>query len=166
MNYKHFLSELDKKLEQYRLYHKDYIHCKCGCSSCCENGDYPISQLELEYLMQGFATLDNNLKIKIQNNFKTIVKGGVCPFLENKKCLVYEYRPIICRVHGLAYLYAENIVKVPYCANNGKNYAEVYKDNTILINPIKENLDTIYLLKDFKFGAIRNLADWINQENL
>ena len=166
MNYKQFLSELDKKLEEYRLYHKNYIYCQCGCSSCCEQGDYPISQLELEYLMQGFTTLDNSLKIKIQNNFRNIVKSGACPFLTDRKCSVYEYRPIICRVHGLAYLCKKNIVKIPYCVHDGKNYADVYKDNTILINPIKENLDTHSLLKNFEFGTIKNLTDWINLENL
>ena len=112
--------------------------------------------------MQGFMQLSKENKIKIQNNIKNIVKGGACPFLTDKKCSVYPYRPIICRVHGLAYRCHDGVVKVPYCANEGKNYTNVYKNGEIEINPIKENLDTQNLLKDFDFGEMRNLYDWIN----
>lgn len=158
--YKKFLDELDKRLNSYFENHKDFIHCTAGCSGCCEKGDYPISQLELEYLMQGFIALDNETKRTVQENIKSMQKGGQCPFLINKKCSIYPYRPIICRVHGLAYLVGEK-VKVPYCVNDGKNYANVFADGEITINPVLENLDTPSLLKDFDYGEIRNLYDWL-----
>ena len=161
MDYKDFLVDLDKRLGQYFELHKEHINCCLGCSSCCETGDYPMSQLELEYLMQGYTKLNDKDKITVQNNIKNIVKGGVCPFLIDKKCSVYPYRPVVCRVHGLAYICRDEVVKVPYCANEGKNYNKVYKDGEIEINPVKENLDTQNLLKDFNFGEIRNLVDWI-----
>ncbi len=162
MDYKEFLTDLDKKLKAYFEFHKEHINCTIGCSLCCENGDYPISEIELEYLMQGFISLSDNIKKAVQENIKNIKKGGRCPFLIDKKCSVYPYRPIICRVHGLAYLCRDEVVKVPYCANEGKNYTNVYKNGEIEINPIKENLDTQNILKDFEYGEIRNLIDWIN----
>lgn len=161
MNYEDFLVDLDKRLHQYFEHHKEHINCCLGCSSCCEAGDYPLSQLELEYLMQGYAKLSDKDKITVQNNIKNIVKGGACPFLIDKKCSVYPFRPIVCRVHGLAYICRDEVVKVPFCANEGKNYTKVYKDGEIEINPVKENLDTQNLLKDFDYGEIRNLIDWI-----
>lgn len=160
--YKKFLEELDKRLNSYFEKYKNFIHCTSGCSACCEKGDYPISQLELEYIMQGFINLDNKTKIQIQNNIKSMEKGGKCPFLLNNLCSIYPYRPVICRVHGLAYLFNEKIVKVPYCANENKNYAEVYKNGEIIINPIRENLDTSSILKDLNYGEIRNLYDWLH----
>ena len=111
--------------------------------------------------MQGYIGLDVDIKKAVQNNIKNIVKGEACPFLIDKKCSVYNFRPIICRVHGLAYLCRDEVVKVPFCAQEGKNYTKVYKNGEITINPIKENLDTQNLLKDFDFGEIRNLIDWI-----
>ena len=161
MNYLEFLNNLDNRLKTYYELHCEHINCKTGCSSCCEEGDYPLSQIELEYLMQGYAKLDDDTKRIIQNNIKNIKKGGMCPFLVNKKCSVYTYRPIICRVHGLAYLCNNDVVKVPYCAKNGKNYSKVYKDGEITINPIKENLDTQELINNYDFGEVRNLYDWI-----
>lgn len=159
--YRKFLENLDKRLETFNKYHKDYIYCKSGCSACCEKGDYPISQLELEYLMQGFIALDNETKIRIQENIKSMKKGQSCPFLINRMCSIYPYRPIICRVHGIAYLVGKT-VKVPYCVNGGKNYAEVFENGEITINPVLENLDTPNVLKDFEYGEIRNLYDWLN----
>lgn len=164
MKYSEFLQNLDNRLQNYFDLHKEYINCHVGCSYCCEKGDYPISTLELEYLMQGFLELDIKTRKKVQNNVLKIKKGGKCPFLLDKKCSVYQYRPIICRVHGLAYLINSTTVKLPYCVNDGKNYAEKYSDGEITINPIAENLDTTNILKDLDFGEIRNLFDWINQK--
>ncbi len=161
MDYKQFLKNLDSRLARYFELHKDFIQCKAGCSACCEKGDYPISDIELEYLMQGYIALDNNQKQLVQQQIKTMKKGGACPFLINKKCSVYKYRPIICRVHGLAYLYKENNVKVPFCVHAEKNYSKVYKDGEIIINPIAENLDTQNLIRDLKYQDFRNLYDWI-----
>ena len=161
MDYIKFLDDLDNRLKKYFELHKEHVKCHLGCSACCEKGDYPLSQIELEYLMQGFIGLPDEIKKIVQDNIKNIEKGGVCPFLIDKKCSVYSYRPIVCRVHGIAYICHGEVVKVPYCVNEGKNYADVYKNGEIEINPIKENLDTISLLKDYDFGEIRNLIDWI-----
>lgn len=161
--YRDFLEKLDIKLKSYFEAHKIHIKCTCGCSSCCEKGDYPISNLELEYLMQGFIGLDNDTKKQVQENLKHFEKGGICPFLVDKNCSVYNFRPIICRVHGIAYLCKDKTVKIPYCVNEGKNYSTVYKDGEININPVLENLDTPQILKDFDYGEIRNLADWLKK---
>jgi len=162
--YKRFLEEFDRRLNSYFEVHRDFIQCKIGCSACCKKGDYPLSQLELEYMMQGFIELDNETKIKIQERIKSMQKGEECPFLIQNKCSIYPHRPIICRVHGLAYLCRDNTVKVPYCANEGKNYSNVYKNGEITINPVLESLDTPNVLKDFEFGEIRNLFDWITSK--
>ena len=160
-SYIDFLKEFDKKLDVYFSSHASFLCCKKGCSACCEKGDYPVSELELKYLMQGYASLAFEMKITVQENFKNIEKGGACPFLVNSECSVYAYRPIICRVHGLAYLCKDNVVKLPYCVHSGMNYNDVYINDNFLAEPISEQLDTVCVLKDFKFGEVRNLYDWI-----
>lgn len=160
-NYIEFIKDLDSRLETYFKIQADYLCCKKGCSACCEKGDYPLSESELKYLMQGYASLDNDSKIKIQENIKEIERGGVCPFLINKECSIYPHRPIICRVHGIAYLAKDSIAKIPYCVNDGKNFASVYENGILLTEPIKENLDTVYLAQKYNLGEVRNLYDWI-----
>ena len=162
INYEQFINDLDKRLSLYFSAYQSEIACERGCSACCEKGDYPVSDIELEYLIKGYSELENDIKIQIQNNIKNIEKGGQCPFLLHKECSVYKYRPIICRVHGLPYLCNDNVVKVPYCANYGKCYKKSYSDGQFVGNPVKENLDTYALLKGYDC-EIRNLYDWINK---
>lgn len=142
------------KIEKYFEEQKEYICCEAGCSECCEKGDYPVTEEELTVLMLAYSKLENSQKIRVQNNIKSMEKGGACPFLLDKLCSVYPYRPMICRIHGLAYLTKNNIVKVPYCANSGKNYAKVYSNGEFTAEPIKENLDLL-------LEETRNLYDWI-----
>ena len=163
MNYEQFIKELDVKLANYFELHKAYIHCKSGCSACCEKGDYPLTSIELEYLMKGYIALDNTTKQVVQQNINSMEKGGACHFLVDKKCSVYAHRPIICRVHGLAYRYKENKLKLPYCANYGLNYANILKNGEIIIDIVFENLDTQNILKTSEFGETRNLYDWIKR---
>ena len=162
IDYAEFLREFDKTLKGYFESFGVNIYCKKGCSACCEKGDYPLTDLELEYLMQGYTGLDSEMKIQVQNNIKNMVKGGACPFLVNGECTVYPYRPIICRVHGLAYFYKEDKVKIPHCANTGKNFSKVYnKDDGFYGKPLLVNLDTMHVL-DGLYNEIRNLYDWLN----
>ena len=160
IDYSVFIKELDLRLEEYFKSFGSHICCKRGCSECCEKGDYPLSDVELEYLMHGFAKLEPSVKIQVQNNIKNITKGGACPFLINKECSVYPYRPVICRVHGLAYIYEKKKVKIPFCAETGKNFASVYKDGVFVGEPVRANLDTQSLLKGC-YNEIRNLYDWL-----
>ena len=146
---------MGSKIEEYFDLHKDFICCKAGCSACCEKGDYPISEDELKVIMIGYSKLENYQKIRVQENIKTMEKGGACPFLLDKLCSIYSYRPMICRIHGLAYLTKNGVVKVPYCANDGKNYAQVYSNGEFRAEPIKENLDLL-------LGETRNLYDWLH----
>ena len=43
------------------------------------------------------------------------------------------------------------------------NGEDVYKNEEFLSEPIQANLDTQSLLKDFDFGEIRNLYEWLNK---
>jgi len=162
-SYKSFIDELDKELAVYFEKQADYICCKKGCSACCEKGDYPLTEIELYYLMQGYSKLDNDIKTVVQENCKNMIKGEVCPFLINKECSVYAYRPIICRVHGLAYEIKNNKVKLPYCAGEGKNFSKAYENGEVLVEPIHKNLDTKKIFEDIDCGEMRNLYGWINK---
>lgn len=160
MNYPKFIENLDKKLQGYFWEYKDYINCKKGCSFCCQKGDYPISELEFKYIMLGYMETAEEVKSKIKHNIEQMQEGEKCPFLVNNICSVYKYRPLVCRVHGLAYK-GNKYVILPYCTNEKKNYHRVYNNNILNIEPIKENLDTPNLLKDFDYGEIRTMYNWL-----
>ena len=172
--YEQFLKEFDKKLTKYFDEQKEYICCREGCSGCCEVGDYPFTQLEMMYLMEGYKKLPANLQLEIKNNLMRIKSNRVsthlfykCPFLINNKCSVYNNRGITCRTFGLAYLTEDKVVKLPECVNEGLCYSKVSKDGVLTVEPVKENLSLLEIINSdlakkhkLEFGMSRSLIDW------
>ncbi len=165
--YEKFLKEFDEKLAAYFERDSAAIKCKKGCTFCCENADYPLSYQEMRYLMQGFTKLDKDRHDKVRDNIKNVLAFGQnfypCPFLLDGECVVYAHRPLTCRVHGLAYMRSDGVVKLPECARHNKNYSENFDGNEINFEPIKEdlNLDKIFAAHpEMNFGEIKSMIDW------
>lgn len=139
--YEKYLEVIDKYLAKFFAQQRSYIFCKEGCSICCENGEYPLSYKEMEYVMQGYLSLPNLVKIEVQKKLADLKQNKTtcekffheCPFLVNKVCSVYSYRPIICRIYGLMWYYYTNTgekrFNMPCCVNKGLNYSNVYDES-------------------------------------
>lgn len=172
--YEKFLSDFDEKIATYFEEQSEYICCKEGCSGCCEIGDYPFTQLEMMYLMQGYKSLPTNVQLQVRDNLMAVKRNRVsthlyykCPFLINNKCSVYKYRGITCRTYGLAYLCDDKTVKMPECVHEGLCYSNALDGDYLAVEPIKENLNLLSitqskLAKKYKldFGPSRSLIDW------
>lgn len=146
--YEKYLELIGSLLQKYFEAQKDYINCKPGCSFCCEDGQYPLSELEFKYAMTGYNALDEHKKAIINDKIKGIKKAKEeysgeefmheCPFLIDKKCSIYNYRGIVCRTHGLMYFIKDKNEKTrnkgPNCVNFGLNYSNVYDKSTKMIS--------------------------------
>ena len=177
--YENFLRDLDRRLNEYFNLHKKYIYCKKGCTECCEIGEYPFSRLEAEYIMSGFIKLPPETQKIIKQNIQKLREEKLnnqkerftykCPFLLDKECALYQYRGIVCRTFGLAYISNGKVI-LPECVNTQKNYNSIYssqKGEIVLNNPIKEDLHIDKILKNpqaetynLECGEIRPLIDW------
>lgn len=192
-----FLNSVENILQKYFEEQKEYIKCSAGCSYCCESGSFPASEIEYSFVKEGFNKLDKDTKKKIrikslnlyEKRYIHLQKGRdifdftyQCPFLENKNCLVYEYRPVICRIHGLITCeYSKESAELqkanmPCCTPIGLNYAEVWDDNLKIISTEKAKLlgkkimPKIYPvsysklldeLQEIGYGDIRMLFEWV-----
>ena len=184
-----FLDNVNTKLEKFFKKQEPYIFCKEGCSYCCEDGEYPCSELEFSMLKLGFQRMEEDLQqiviektkklkeLKKQNPDKVL--SCECPFLINKRCSAYIYRPIICRTFGLPFFDAQNKLKIPFCHELGLNYSNVYdKERNILSDelykktgfeqePVAFNLSLSFLLNkvgkamELDFGEERTITDWM-----
>ena len=145
-NYMLYLRFLNSKLSGFFDKQKPFIFCKEGCAKCCKNAEFPYSYIEHQYLMAGYAFLDEDTQEMIFNKINKILsdkrnyKGEGfkydCPFLINDRCSVYNYRGIVCRSFGLLYTKNDR-VKVPFCCFEGLNYSNVMNPETKKISEDK-----------------------------
>ena len=85
-----------------------------GCpENCCMTNFYHHTTIEYAYLLYGFLQLPENVQLscldKADEYNAEMERAGnenkafshMCPLNENGLCLVYEFRPMICRLHGV-----------------------------------------------------------------
>ncbi|GBD98630.1 hypothetical protein BMS3Abin07_00654 [bacterium BMS3Abin07] len=104
--------EIDNEYERVAgLY--DNFSCE-GCeNNCCDTVLYHHTLIENLFLIEGFGEIDDDRKKEIISRAKDYVKelskrpfdmtglSIMCPMNFNGLCSIYEYRPLICRIHGL-----------------------------------------------------------------
>jgi len=97
-NYYHKFSLLrnnvDKICNKLHLIHHEYTSCKKGCDECCMN--FNLLPVEFHSIMESLK--GKEITIQLSDDHDS------CPFLIDHSCQIYEYRPLICRSHGLPIL--------------------------------------------------------------
>lgn len=94
--YRELLAEVSTEADRLNRMYDEYMVCKKGCSDCCTN----LSLLPLEwYALKAAREKEAPSKSSQQND------PGRCSMLVNECCLLYPFRPLICRTHGLPLLY-------------------------------------------------------------
>ena len=83
------------------------FHCQ-GCEdNCCRSTFYHHTVLECLYLLQGFERLGEDLRETVLKQAQIVSlepsAGLFCPLCPEGLCLLYNYRPMICRLHGIAH---------------------------------------------------------------
>ena len=187
-NYEEFLKDFDNILKLIFDSQKKYIKCQKGCYIWCKKGDYPFSQLEFAYMTQGFIQLNENTKILVQQNIRSLMFDKKewqkkhkdknerfehpCPFLINNECCVYKYRGIICRTFGVCYYDDKNgYVRLPDCVHDGLNYAQYFDPKTSILNipdvpKINLRIDRVLSSElaqkyNLDYGEIRPMLEWL-----
>ena len=82
-----------------------------GCrENCCTIGFQHHTMLEFELLKMGFESLSEEEREEICEKSvmslkeKDAGRNPKCPLLLNDRCRLYEFRPMICRLHGLPHI--------------------------------------------------------------
>jgi Fe-S-cluster containining protein len=122
VEYQRLFSEFESRLEAlYRDMDQSYQQTAgaygflcSGCeTSCCETRFYHHTLAEYFYLQKGFLSLDISRREMILQQARAVLKGYrvadeqqnsvrvPCPLNENGQCVIYPYRPMICRLHGI-----------------------------------------------------------------
>lgn len=103
VGYRLLRDDVDRIAAGLERMHTRQIVCKKGCSECCLN----LSVWPVEF----YSILDElrrDTTRKIAFN-----EGASCGFLCKDECVIYPYRPIICRTHGLPLVYWHDEITPP-----------------------------------------------------
>lgn len=89
------------------------FHCH-GCQdNCCQTRFYHHTLLEYLYLLEGVRQLDRKTWQTVRNQALSVIDQMdqpdrlgkmpriMCPLNQDGLCLVYDHRPMICRLHGI-----------------------------------------------------------------
>lgn len=102
----------------------DHITCAEGCSSCCKA--ITIFPVEAEAIRMAIDTLPEEEADDIRQHAADYAKGDVCPLLSSNRCLIYPFRPLICRTHGFPILFTDGEGRrVDYCPSNLQNCSSI-----------------------------------------
>ena len=182
--YYKYIDVLDKKLTEMFEKQEAFIKCKKGCSICCKEGAFTLSELEYIGMMLYYNEIDDKLKEKVDFNINNLLKSTKtkiyeCPFLVDNICCVYKARSIMCRTFGLISYYKNEQFKIPFCVDIGLNFAEAYDGNlrktvkTSIHEKIPQafNIDRRTLRSkkveqefNILFGEDKPMIDWLRED--
>jgi len=104
-------AEMDR---QYSAAATAYGFACSGCAdNCCLTRFYHHTHMEYVYLLKGFFSLDPRTRTDILQRAEAAEKKAVqadaagqthrimCPLNMKTQCRLYEFRPMICRLHGI-----------------------------------------------------------------
>ena len=118
IDYSPFLENLEKVFknmgESYDAVAKQYSFNCTGCEdNCCLTRFYHHTLLEHLLIEKGFRTLDSAKREEVLEKAKLVVKKTedadlkgitprvMCPLNFDGLCILYNFRPMVCRLHGL-----------------------------------------------------------------
>lgn len=129
-----FLEQLKKIYDKMdSAYNKASAHYGFECNgckdNCCLTRFFHHTFLEYEYVKKGYFLLEPEIRADVKKTALAVCRKTselqrenrdirlMCPLNYKDLCLIYEYRPMICRLHGIAHELhrPQNIVHSPGC---------------------------------------------------
>jgi len=92
------LAQIRKLVETLFAYADGHVVCKAGCAYCCHL-KIEVSRLEAEYIGEKTGVIPARLVEVVRRDPHAFSEQTPCPFLKKGMCSIYEYRPLICRMH-------------------------------------------------------------------
>lgn len=142
IGYRILRDEVDRIAADVERMHSTRIACKKGCCNCCIN----LSVWPVEF----YSILD---ELRRDDDRKAAFnEAASCGYLCEDECIIYPYRPIICRTHGLPLVYWHEEINPPgygvmFCRKNfnESENVEFSSGNTVCMDEINSRLARLNL---------------------
>ncbi|MDA8134134.1 MAG: YkgJ family cysteine cluster protein [Desulfobacteraceae bacterium] len=137
-DYQALVKRVDVHIAGIQKIFPDRIACKKGCDRCCRSLTlFPVEAFSLSY---AHGRLPEDIKAKIGLNLE---KAG-CPLLIDRECVLYPFRPIICRTHGYPiYMEKRGRRLIDFCPDNFKDVASFPKETLLHLDQLNTLLTAI-----------------------
>lgn len=151
-------SSIDRRTDRMIKKRSDWL-CRKGCDQCCRQLAEPptLTAAEWNLLREGLNHLSASLQQQVGARIQALARAArgplTCPLLDdaNGSCMVYDYRPAMCRIYGFYVSGMHNL----WCDMLQKKYESGAFDDVVLGNhaPIERALR--------QFGGVtQSLVDW------
>jgi len=134
------ISDIEDATQKVKEFYSGQLNCSPGCAHCCK--DFSIFPIEIASLQRAKSMIAQYSK-PIMSNLKQFSR---CPLLVDDLCVLYKYRPIICRTQGLpaAYIDQEHqTVEVSACHINFPESYQFHPEKLLLMDSFIERLQDI-----------------------
>lgn len=139
--YRDLVARVNRLLGDLRLKYPADIACHKGCDCGCRNlSIFPIEALSI---FMAIRQLPTKAAAAIRQRAKANSIWD-CPLFEDRACVLYPYRPIICRTHGLPLQTIYNgRPSIGYCRHNFQNRPAIPPDAVIDLDSINNSLRAV-----------------------
>ncbi|GAM09775.1 flagellin N-methylase [Geobacter sp. OR-1] len=150
-NYYSLVNKVDDLCRQIETEFSDQLACHSGCSSCCRH--ITLAWVEAMALATALQKLPPNEVEAIRLRAQYAKPNGPCPLLVDDRCAMYDYRPIICRTHGLPILREEaGKGLIDYCPSNFQG-VETLPGNAVIdldrLNTLLDSINRVFINEFF-----------------
>lgn len=133
-------------VKQLTKLHGNRLVCGPGCSNCCVN--FAVFPVEF------YAILSEMKETGLAPDALSFAESSSCGFLSGGLCIIYPFRPIICRTHGLPILYIDDSSgevkwEVSFCELNFSGESKIEFSEHMLLDIEKINAELYRINQDF-----------------
>lgn len=139
-NYLSLVNKVDAHVDRLVSEFPKEIVCAKGCDECCLAINlFPV---EAFFLAQGYETLDQDTKTAVEKNIHSNTEK--CPLLINCCCVLYDFRPVICRTHGYPVtMEKDGKIQIDFCPKNFKTVKQFKKEYLLSLEQLNTMLAAV-----------------------
>lgn len=150
-NYQNLVKKIDSFCRAIENRYQASLVCKKGCGDCCRHISlFPVEAMALNLALETLPLEDRE---KIVHRAEQADTEGGCPLLDDGACLMYPYRPVICRTHGLPILVKmDSSITLDHCPLNfttGEKPEKAFTLDLEQINTLLYAVNTLFIKDAF-----------------
>jgi Fe-S-cluster containining protein len=108
---KSVFADMDRQYSRVALHYN--FDCKACTDNCCQTRFYHHTYIEYLLVQQGFKALSPGRQAELESRALSVIQNTaeldkigkqvrlMCPLNSDDLCVLYPYRPMICRLHGI-----------------------------------------------------------------